>query len=62
MSCIMYLLHPIDDVDANEDVEPVDNTPWADSDRDYAYEEVSVVMLTPHNIASYMQVHSAIHC
>ena len=47
----VYTLHPIDEVDANEDVEPVDNSPWADSDRDYAYEEVSVAVLyTPHAI------------
>ena len=40
-------LYPIDDVEANEEVEPVDNPPWADSDRDYAYEEVRAAMLTP---------------
>lgn len=30
---------PTDDMD-NEDVEPVDSSPWANSDRDYTYEEV----------------------
>lgn len=31
---------PADEMDT-EDVEPVDSSPWADSDRDYTYEEVN---------------------
>lgn len=30
---------PVDEMDT-EDVEPVDSSPWANSDRDYTYEEV----------------------
>jgi translation initiation factor 2 subunit 2 len=29
-----------DDLDATEEAEPVDNSPWAGSDRDYTYEEL----------------------
>ena len=36
------LLHHTDDLDATEVVEPVDNSPWAGSDRDYTYEEVGM--------------------
>lgn len=43
--CIIILYYYLimsaggDDIDT-EDMEPVDNSPWAGTDRDYTYEEV----------------------
>ena len=34
-----------EDGEAGEDMEPVDNSPWAGTDRDYTYEEVYCVCM-----------------
>ena len=32
----------VEEIENGEDMEPVDSSPWAGSDRDYTYEEVGI--------------------
>ena len=44
-------------MDATEEMEPVDTSPWAGSDRDYTYEEVALYFLLTTHTHTHTHTH-----